>query len=76
MQPRHAPKLSRSGAAVQIAQLTIPTATAWRAVVNVQGKNAAAEDGRDWKHHGLVFSNDVFMLPHELPVGMATPTGH
>ena len=76
MHPDAAPKLTHTGGAVQIAQLTIPTATAWRAVVNVQGKNAGAEAGRDWQHHGLVFDNEPYMHMRAMPAVLPTPTGH
>lgn len=57
MDPTAAPQLGQTGAGgsrVQVAQLTVPTGTAWRAVVNIQGKDNNADD---WKHHGLVFDN-------------------
>ena len=66
MDPRNAPRTSTT-AAVQIGQVTTPTGVIWNAVVNAQGKSMREEAGKDWDHHGLVFTNDVYSPPPPPP---------
>jgi hypothetical protein len=76
MDPVSAPQLGPTDR-VQMARVTVPTGTVWRAVVNVQGEGVNG-NADDWKHHGLVFDNTKLMNVVGAAAEQAPPTmvGH